>query len=457
MAMKESVTDQTQSDPTPSPGAQVGTESGGSGDPSSPDWDPFRDDWERSGAAAAERSPSKSPGTGASDDGDAVGGTAGAAPASDAADPVGERERGVSPAAAHLASREAHVSSAESIEEAIAYLLEHRARGRGRIIGIAGLPRHGKSAFAQRLRVKSAQRPGTDLRYYNKTRAGDVNMYYIPGRTEHHVLVDMAGEDFQSLGDYARDVPDLVRKFLWPILRNTDGLILMMALPIVWQPWNPVDASARPQPTADEIEAMRREAQRMVDAHVMLLKYALVAEKLDSLRRRFPELGLREDEAPGRNQVDDAFRAAGRLRAPVALAFSKADLYRSHGVRRALFTPDIPRLAEAAAPPLHPRGTDPMLLGRLHFPDLFEFLLRHVRHFKFDFVQVLEDPSDDPFESRTADVGIDTMIGVDGLFDFLTGHAWAFPGVSTAMAVRLDRLLRPSHWREDALATLRGV
>lgn len=372
--------------------------------------------------------------------------------ASAATEPVG-------PAAsdAGIRSRELDVADAERARAAIEELLEHRRRGRGRIIGMAGLPRHGKTKLADRLREKAAERPGVDLRY-DKTERGRVNIYYIPGRRDHHVLIDVAGEDFQALGDYSREVPALVRSFLWPVLQRLDGLVLLAALPIVWAGWNSATSADRRAPDEGEEGEMRRACRRMVDAHRTLLKYALVAADLRRLRRRFPRLDLDADVAPGRAQVDDAFQSARALRAPVVVAFSKADLYAS-GERAGLHTPAAPARHHAGAAPLDPIEADPLLLGNHHFPDLFEFLLQRVRHFKFDFVQALEDrsPSPNPNVASAADADIRTLVGAESILEFLTAHPWRFPSLSTAAALRLDRRLDPARWSASAAVTHAGV
>jgi hypothetical protein len=342
--------------------------------------------------------------------------------------------------------------------QAIDELLEHRRRGLGRIIGIAGLPRHGKTKFADRLRERAAERPGADLRY-DKTERGQVNLYYIPGRREHHVLVDVAGEDFQALGDYTRELPGLVRTFLWPVLQRLDGLLLMAALPIVWSAWNHPAEDGRRDPGEADAEEMAQAERRMIDAHRMLVKYAMVARDLRMLRKALPHLGLDDVVAPSRNQVDDAFRSAAALRIPVFVAFSKADLYAPAGARRGLYSPDVPGQTGTTPPPLHPEKTDPLVLGWLHFPDLFEFLMEHARFFRFDFVQALEDrsPAPDPNIATRADSTIETLVGAESILEFLTAHPWTFPGISTATAVRIDRRLRPGRWRADAWRQLEGA
>jgi hypothetical protein len=244
-------------------------------------------------------------------------------------------------------------------------------------------------------------------------------------------------------------VPALVRNFLWPVLQRLDGLLLLMALPIVWAGWNEQGSDARREPTEGEAEEMRRAYRRMVDSHRMLLKYALVARDLRKLKRALPQLELDEEKAPTRNQVDDAFQTAAQLRYPVVTAFSKSDLYAAQQVRSGLYTPDVPgRRTPDAPPPLHPADTDPLLLGWLHFPELFDFMMQRVRFFKFDFVQALEDraPRPNPNIATAADSDIATLVGAEGILDLITAHPWGFPGISTATAVRIDRRLHRARW-----------
>ncbi len=347
-----------------------------------------------------------------------------------------------------LSSRAFEVSDAADTRDAIETLLRHRRRRLGRVVGIAGLPRHGKTTLADRLRERAAERPGADLRY-NKTERGDVNVYYIPGRRTHPALVDMAGEDYRRLGDYDQDLPELMEKFLWPVLQRIDGLVLLLALPIVWAGWNDDRRAERQTPSAAERAEMDAAVRRMLNAHRMLLKYAVVARELRRGKRRMRRLGLSRAAAPSRDRVDDAFKRSRKFDRPVSLALSKADLY--VGSRRpCLHSPNLPRMAHLEPKGVRPEASDPLLVAAAHFPEFQEFLERHVRHFKWSFCQALRDrsPYPDPLEARDRGGEVSSLIGGEGVLDFVTRHPWRVPGPSTAFAVRLDRRLRPDAWNE---------
>lgn len=355
-----------------------------------------------------------------------------------------------------LSSRQARAGDKPGVSRVVDELLAHRKKGRGRIIGIAGLPRHGKTTLADRLRERAAERPGADLSY-NKTERGEVNVYYIPGRRSHHALVDMAGEDYQVLGNYDRELPELLEAVLWPVLQKVDGLALLMALPIVWSGWNDDDREGRRWPTREERREMSDATRRMLDAHRMLLKYAVVARDLRRLRRRLPQLGLRFETPPTRDQVDDAFQAARRFDRPVSVVLSKADLYVGRE-RTCLHTPNLPRLDHRVPLGLRPGASDPLLVAAGHFPDFLDFLRSHVRHFKWSFCQALEDRSEypSPLEAEVDDTDVSSLVGGEAVVDFLTSHPWSFPGISSDTAIRLDRRLRRDAWNAALVGAGRG-
>ena len=209
--------------------------------------------------------------------------------------------------------------------------------------------------------------------------------------------------------------------------------------------------------SAKEREEMAAATERMLDAHRMLVKYAVVARNLGSLRRRVPELGLSRDRPPTRNQVDDAFKRAPTYDRPVSLVLSKADLYVGR-VRECLHTPNLPRLSHRSPLGIRPGVSDPLLVAAAHFPDFLDFLVSRVRYFKWSFCQALEDQSEnpDPLEAAAEGADVSSLIGGEGVLDFLTGHPWRLPGLSTRTAMHLDRRLRREAWEAALSGGRRG-
>jgi len=308
------------------------------------------------------------------------------------------------------------------------------------------LPRHGKTTMADRLRERAAERPGADLRY-NKTERGQVNVYYLPGRHTHHALIDMAGEDYRVLCDYGRELPELMSAFLWPVLQKIDGLMLLMALPIIWAGWNRDDEQHRCVPSESEAEEMKAAQERMLNAHRMLIKYAVVARNLRPLKRRLPKLNLDAERPPTRNEVDDAFRQAPAFDRPVSVVLSKADLFVGRD-RPCLHTPSLPRLSHRVPLGIRPDVSDPLLVAAGHFPGFLEFLSDHVKYFKWTFAQAIEDRSESPspMEAQAEGADVSSLVGAEGALDFITRHPWWMPGPSTATAIRVDRWFRRGEW-----------
>ena len=72
-----------------------------------------------------------------------------------------------------------------------------------------------------------------------------------------------------------------------------------------------------------------------------------------------------------------------------------------------------------------------------------------MRYFKWSFCQALEDRSDypDPLEAAAEGVDMSSLIGGDGALDFITGHPWAVPGISTgALEWASEWWPQPERW-----------
>ena len=349
------------------------------------------------------------------------------------------------PAGDEFGKRQVDVGSEAKVKRVLAELVRHRREKVGRVLGIAGLPMHGKTTLAQRLRERAAERLPTAPRY-EKTERGLAPWYEIPQRRYTHILIDMAGEDYQALGDYNQELPELMRRFLWPALQHADGLFLLLALPMVWSGWS--DDTGQPRkPPAEEMKEMKAAQDRMLRAHMMLLKYAIVASNVDRINRRLgkgkPKFA--RDRAPYRKDVEDGFKKVRHYRRPVSLLLTKADLYTA-GNRNGLYGPPVSGQPNGTSQAIRPGHHDPLVEASRHFPGFSDFLAGHVRFFKWSFCQVLEDrgPSPDPSQANREESDTSSLIGAEEALDFLTRHPWRVPvpGLSTANAVRLDQ------WRD---------
>jgi hypothetical protein len=355
-----------------------------------------------------------------------------------------------------------------STRDLVVQLQEHRRQGWGKLIVLAGHPRHGKSKLAEWLAADARTRPGAKWDY-EKTISDQVEVYTVPEVDGDQILLDMAGEDFRQAGDYAGQLPGLIQNFLWPLFPDIEALVLVISLPILWRAWNQAAAPGEPgppRPTPTQIADMQRAYQQMVEAHRLVLKYAKVAHDLKRLEGRKGRVKVSREQAPSRDDVDALFKAARPLPIPVFVAFSKADLFRTVDHPDGLYAPPLPddrrlgQLAGRPSPPINPCASDPLVLGWAHFPGLFEFLREHVRHFKFDFVQVLKDPNERPnpeFATGEPIYEADELLGARGAMEFLTCDMWTRPSVSSAAAIRWSRILNPGRWNvEGATAALQG-
>jgi hypothetical protein len=351
-------------------------------------------------------------------------------------------------------------------------LLAHRAKGEGKLIGLAGLSRHGKSEFAKKLRDHLSVNVQS-VEDYAKTYAGFINLYYLPARHRRDALLDLAGEDFDKFGDPDVAINEIavMTRLLWPVLAKLDGIVLFVSLPLLWSAWNSVsdETGQRLTPSEADQAATRLQTERMVRSIQTLLKYTIVAKQLKQIRKARPGLYLPATTGAGqplptRAVIDDAFKAGGPLSIPVFIAFSKSDLFctpvRTDGLRTAPLAIGRDRTRQAV---ITPEGADPLVLGAHAFPDLYRFLEKHVRYFKFDYVQVIHDPSQQPgvdaVKKQAQQQAYADLRGVMPALEFLTEHPWGFPAVfptpGTAATIRFERLRNPKRW-SNTVSTLLG-
>jgi hypothetical protein len=356
------------------------------------------------------------------------------------------------------------VEAARAVRET----LEHRRKGNGKLIGLAGMSRHGKTEFAKQVRDRRKFGPD-EIRQYaaGKTHGGFVNLYRLPGEElfRRDVLIDLAGEDFHEFGRYASDVPLVMQRVLWPVLPHLDGLVVFIALPYLWDAWNQVErqGALRP-PTAAELRSTEEATADMLNSTMLLLKYALVARQVKRLSRNHPGLvrpsGHAGPWAPERHAVDEAFKSLEPMELPVFVAFSKSDLCCTPSRRGGLRTPPLPvNGTQQYHARVRPEATDPLVLAMQAFPRLYEFLSKHVRYFKFDFIHVIRDTTPNPNASEAPGIGEGgepELKGVESALEFLGDHGWGFAAGGTVKAIDWSRRRDPDRWRRENLRAALG-
>ncbi|HZG44378.1 MAG TPA: hypothetical protein VEY93_15615, partial [Longimicrobium sp.] len=101
----------------------------------------------------------------------------------------------------------------------------------------------------------------------------------------------------------------------------------------------------------------------------------------------------------------------------------------------------------------------PLVLGMQAFPRLYEFLSKHVRYFKYDFVQVIRDVSQLPSAEQApllGQGGVADLRGVESALEFVADHPWGIGSPGTAKAVEWSRRTDPDRWTRDGMQKALG-
>lgn len=146
-----------------------------------------------------------------------------------------------------------------------------------------------------------------------------------------------------------------------------------------------------------------------------------------------------EGRLPFRDHVLREVLRRDRLEVPVLVLFSRAD--ESNGVA-------VPRrparggFVSGEGRTLFPAGEDPLLLAYHGLPELFEALLHHARHFRFDFAHALVTDPDTGEIRDPLPCGV--FLSLDAL---IAGRSWL--DVPTRFQIAVARFLDESVRRND--------
>lgn len=340
-----------------------------------------------------------------------------------------------------------------------------------RLCAVAGLSRHGKSEFMKSLAVRVPREyggPPPDTREIEQmdrmVKSTDPGTYYgwrIRAAGQSFFFWDIAGEDFASLvsreGDVAWRPEPLLMEFLLNVLPLCRGILLCVALNLLWAPWQEEEGSKvagdRAQSVAKRFDGDKeRRSQADLDtskaAYVRYLELAHYAS-LKHSQSGPTSIPASTDEIS--QALDKAVTSGRPLEVPVLVSFTMSDTYfRSGGLASppTITSNDIPRRGELPSVPIYPDRDDPHAVARLFFPELLKHLETHVRWFKFDFSQAYQTGS-----LQKKPVARDSR-GCFESFEFLMRMNWRSRWGSTKLLRRMQRLAYPSARNEEGVRTI---
>ena len=307
------------------------------------------------------------------------------------------------------------------IDSATAQLEEFIRRGY-EVYLVAGIPGAGKTQFLASYSQGGflLDRWAREGRRVLPTSVESLNSYsfvFESGRRKI-IFLDAAGERFTLLYPrlHGREITESHIKFLRLISRRLKGFVFLLDLESLW------GAAG----TGSHTDA----------AQINILSWLL------ELLRWLLYDGKHE---PGpislETRIDASVRRMRkRLRFPVLVLFSKADLLPGLPVPNRVFQgdPEIHRT-------LYPPGENPLLLAYHLLPELFESLRTHANYFHFDFSHSLVTHRD------TSEVIDAQPCGVDSSLRWLLDSSWRWPRIPTRYFVAIRRLIamiaRNNRWR----------
>ncbi len=365
-----------------------------------------------------------------------------------------------------------HASVIESDEaRRVVRRLADKRRGGDRVYMIVGVTATGKTAFSWRLKdIVTSQQHRDFQRYRDRTQPGFVNFVDIP---KYPLLFDIAGEDFEILANEAKfkitRSDAYLSDFLWPGLREVDGLLILVDFPAAWYDWNVVRAQAQnngSSPTSQELSrlaegvmreksltpatALRTLAQDaeateslIQEAVKRLIQMTTLSRNWGQLQKDQPDHFKDQNGCPSFEDIENTAHAAPNLDIPVFVALSKADVFTCKYWPDGMFPPDEDGLGGQT---VDPDFVSPRRLVQERLPDLYLLLRKKVRHFAFGYTQsfdgegkVISD-SDDKKQ-------LSSFLGHEPILSFLDSHPWHLgPPLLTAGRLNAIRAFWDGAW-----------
>ncbi len=349
----------------------------------------------------------------------------------------------------------------EGREKVLARLRDLHSRGRP-IILLVGPTNSGKTVLRFRL-TDRATNQNTALvdRSIDRTPALRVGVLDLPTQP---VLVDIAGEDFEALGDRNRfeskeghrgdaSAPEYFSQFLWPVLEAATGLIIVLDFPSIWREFNdafPKQDTVTAQVKRRIAETTRRREQLIQGAVMNLLRMATLSKNWQSIT------SSEKMSDTGWDGTYDSLRtlAVGkrRLAIPVCMMLSKADVYTGTLHPEGILAPPL-RLGHSGSgilptAAIDPNRHHPAFIIKHRFPSLWEYMMKTVDHPVFGFLQSmqlgeLEASSGRPIELSS----LRSMAGESLLSEVFSHHPWGWPPSRWFIPLLLRRIPDADPWQ----------
>jgi hypothetical protein len=241
------------------------------------------------------------------------------------------------------------------------------------LIAVVGLSQHGKTDFIRSMIEDVARIYGGDTGqqqdvidaagFTERTNPGTFNAWKIQAGSRLIAVWDIAGEDFKKIGDGGNLDGDLA-EFLKDVLPLCQGVVMTLSLFKIWELWNRVEAD---KPSDDEMRQGNNLYARNVRAYVRFLELIQLLKS---------GIGVPVESLKDPARAKAALVKCPRLRIPIVVNFSQADLYPGLKTPVAVKPPiDLGRRMPLPSIEVDPATQDARALAYLYL----DLLFTHVR------------------------------------------------------------------------------
>jgi len=302
------------------------------------------------------------------------------------------------------------------------------------LVAVVGLSQHGKTDFIRSMITAVVNAYGGDTGQQlevmdaagmtERTAPGTYNAWKIQAGSQLVAVWDIAGEDFQKIGNRG-DLDGDIARFLSHVLPMCQGVIMTMSLYKIWDLWNQAPDE---QPSADEFRTGLNLYNQNLNTYVRFLQFAQLLKGTSS------EIALELLTDPAAMKAALAKRA--RVKMPIVVNFSQADLYPGIRTPNGVTPPiELHDLMVLPSIELSPGQQDPRALAYLYLDPLFKHVREHVRsaHYVYSIGHAGGKERSDRYSARCLEP-----------FELITGLGWPLPCIDSFMT---ERYYHSEEWK----------